>query len=92
MNIAAYAPGPWFVVSDERDCVSTAGKKTLMELEDVEYIDCNSKENARLVAAAPDLLEALEMLVRWEETGTPVSDQCFAKARAAIAKAKQGLG
>lgn len=83
-------PGRWFVVSDDADCVSTAGPKTLAELQDDEFIDCNTDAYARLIAAAPELLEALEMLMRWEETGTPVSDVCFFRARTAIAKAKSG--
>jgi hypothetical protein len=91
MKTAQYAPGPWFVVADEVDCVSTAGEKVLNELQDDEFIDCNTEANACLIAAAPELLEALEMLVRWEETGTPVSDVCFSLARTAIAKAKGGI-
>ena len=63
-----------------------------MELQDDEFIDCNGPANARLIAAAPDLLEALELLVGWEETGTPLSDVCFSQARAAIAKAKGWIG
>ena len=90
MKAAQGAPGPWFVVNDETDCVSTAGKKSLDELQNNEFIDRNSGGNARLIAAAPELLEALEMLVSWEETGTPVSDVCFSQARTAIAKAKGG--
>lgn len=80
----------WIVVGDEKDCVSTAGNKLLMDLEDTEFIDCNTAENARLIAAAPELLQALEMLICWEETGTPVSDICFERARSAIVKAKGG--
>ena len=91
MKTGQYALGPWFVVVDEPDSVSTAGKKALAELQDEEFIDCNTQANARLVAAAPDLLEALEMLVSWEETGTPVSDVGFTLARSAIAKAKGGI-
>ena len=91
MKTAQDMSGKWFVVTDERDCVSTAGKKVLAELHDDEFIDCNTEANARLIAAAPELLEALEMLVGWEETGTPVSDVCFSKARAAIARAKDGF-
>ena len=91
MNTALDAPGPWFVVTDEPDCVSLAGKRALQDLRDHEFIDCNTSANARLVAAAPELLEALEMLVAWDETGHPVSEVCFATARAAIAKAKGGL-
>jgi hypothetical protein len=45
------------------------------------------KANAHLIAAAPDLLAALETLVRVHDTGQ--SDfGCLEIARAAIAKAK----
>ena len=43
--------------------------------------------NARLIAAAPDLLEALKwMVLRTEEGGYP-DGKCLEEARAAIAKA-----
>ena len=90
MKTAQDTPGEWAVVVDEPDCVSTVGKKSLNELKDDEYIDCNTEANARLIAAAPELLAALEKLVAWDETGTPVSDVCFSQARSAIAKARGG--
>ena len=85
-----HTPGPWTVVCDEIDCVSTAGDRPFMELTDEDYIHCNTEANARLIAAAPDLLEALEMLVSWEKTGIPLSEVGFLRARSAIAKAKGG--
>ena len=55
------------------------------------WIDCNSEENARLIAAAPDLLDALRICAT-QSTGpdwTPEQALAFIKqhARAAIAKA-----
>ena len=50
-------------------------------------VDCNDEANARLIAAAPDLLAALEMAM----VVTPhyLEDAAFAKAaRAAIKQAK----
>ena len=91
MKTAQAHPDAWFVISDDLNCVSTAGNKQLAELQDDEFIDCNSASNARLIAAAPAMLEALEMLVRWEETGTPNSETCFSHARATIAKANGRL-
>lgn len=50
--------------------------------------------NARLIAAAPDLLAALEALMRWEtcdldvESAATLMDEVCSMARAAIAKAK----
>ena len=57
------------------------------------WIDCNSEENARLIAAAPDLLEALqamtevaELTIGWFPTPEG-ADGPLIQARAAIAKA-----
>lgn len=54
------------------------------------------REDARLIAAAPDMLEALQAFVRDPQptkaflTMTGLDRQMFAKARAAIAKATGG--
>jgi hypothetical protein len=46
-------------------------------------------DNARLIAAAPDLLEACEALLEaYEFTIAPMHSEAIDKARAAIAKAK----
>ena len=91
MKIAQDMAEEWFVVIDEPNCVSTAGKKALHELRDSEFIDCNSEINARLIAAAPELLGALDMLLSWERTGSPDSNTCFSRAQSAVAKARFGL-
>ena len=46
--------------------------------------------NARLLAAAPDLLEALQLLMRKVECGTALHCEICDQARAAIAKARGG--
>ena len=52
------------------------------------WIDCNTEANARLIAAAPELLEALAEVVRAADgEGWKQLDPNLAKARAAIAKA-----
>lgn len=49
----------------------------------------NGRANARLIAAAPDLLSALENLLRETSGGSELCARCFAEqAAAAIAKAK----
>ena len=49
----------------------------------------NYAANAVLIAAAPDMLEALEKLVsRIDETRGPTADTALAAARAAIKKAR----
>jgi hypothetical protein len=50
--------------------------------------------NARLIAAAPELLEALEKLEQtasfWKDMGVNIPVDDLTQARAAIAKARQG--
>ena len=55
------------------------------DLETVAIIE--NEANARLIAAAPDLLEALESLCGHTDEGMMFSERA-AKARAAIAKAR----
>lgn len=91
--MSKHTPGPWTAVSDPLHFhslttiiagnvvrgipqvrIDVGGKADIGELE----------ENARLIAAAPDLLEALEEIVRKDLlAGTILND-----ARAAIAKAR----
>jgi len=91
---AGHTPGPWEI--DFSDMEITRGQKV------VGYLDKVNEANARLIAAAPDLLEALKLFV-----GSEHSDSCIAsldaegelagcdcglvEGRAAIAKA-EGTG
>ena len=54
---------------------------------EIVYMDTRNPDTARLIAAAPDLLEALEALI---EDQRDASLPVLAQARAAIAKAKGG--
>lgn len=88
MRMPQDTPAQWFLVCDEPDCVSTVGKNDLVDLQDNQFIDCNTEANAYLVAAALEMLKALELLVRWDECGIPHPHTSLYQARAAIAKAK----
>ena len=106
---AAHTPGPWF--ADEAGIVrrGSAGTQSYAEAVPIatpwiegawQYEDCTeeSKANARLIAAAPELLEACKAHVEWGEAedsheGTTFWErvEMYRKAdaliRAAIAKA-----
>lgn len=86
--MSAHTPGPWFIPAK-----TNAGSKEASVWAwggEVRVADCNSdaitlaarRADARLIAAAPDLLEALDALINAPWSGTNVD-----KARAAIAKA-----
>ena len=57
--------------------------------QNIALVPCGQKHNADLIAAAPDLLEAVQRLLGWDTFSTPTGrardDANF--ARAAIAKA-----
>jgi hypothetical protein len=91
-----HTPGPWRVDPDHfRDVQTTDGAIEICLAEGGEPYGKNlfsvppieeAHANARLIAAAPDLLEALKAILEDmdSEHGT---DYDYAKARAAIAKA-----
>ena len=92
MTEAKHTPGPWTQGWSQNgvDCVWLDGKTepAIGMGDDDDWIDCGTEANARLIAAAPELLEALQAFTdvygvddvkRW----MTVRDN----ARAAIAKA-----
>jgi len=95
-----FTPGPWFAVEDIHDesdgFTYIAGydiKSNGAEIVGCEGISGDSAENlanARLIAAAPDLLGALEAAVTsMLDSGYNASESVvIRKARAAIARAK----
>jgi hypothetical protein len=94
-----YTPGPWFAVVNGfgSNCVGAFGFDTddgtqlLANVREYGAIDFSTaKANARLIAASPDLLEALEEICREYDPsdGSANGQMMFDIARAAIAKAK----
>jgi hypothetical protein len=87
--MSKHTPGPWSVDDPHQIWAESAGEYVaITRVEDWDTIPREQAEaNARLIAAAPELLEALKaMLTNWEEAPAYGSDAA-AKARAAIAKA-----
>lgn len=85
MAKAQYTPGPWLI----KNMLGT--NHYSLWTRDGDYAtDCDNAEeaeaNAALIAAAPELLEQLEALVKWAETKNafPITQT----ARAVIKKAK----
>lgn len=91
--MSKYTPGPWaWLVDDKCIWIGVRGSANYLHtFAEVDYDDVDHEEaeaNALLIAAAPELLEALCLLVDRIESpdGNPIK-----KARAAIAKATKGI-
>lgn len=81
-----HAPGPWSARNEQDD----GGKYAIQAANGIQValtIGNTSTEtaNAHLIAAAPELLDALQWLIKLEESDGAAD--ALAKARAAIAKA-----
>ena len=88
-----HTPGPWRVVDSWNDyMVEGQNGEEIIWQDGPHNTPTINKANARLIAAAPDLLEALEsmlqsFLITQSLDDYPIDAPCN-KARAAIAKAK----
>lgn len=82
----AHTPGPWHLFPSNKLCIEAkSGNVALCNLARESYAD------ARLIAAAPDLLEALRIMVQDCDSSVEVhcvhGGDAIETARAAIAKA-----
>lgn len=96
----AHTPGPWEISGAALDIRANAGGMRMIasvyqpETHPLAPTDAMSVANARLIAAAPDLLAALkqsELAVAELCVGQDPANECWnilAQVRAAIAKAK----
>lgn len=81
--MSAYTPGPWKAEGPR----VYADRKGGSLIATMAWFPGEEAANARLIAAAPELLEALRVLV---ENGGIGPESMFDDARAAIAKATGG--
>jgi hypothetical protein len=83
----AHTPGPWRY-GELSECILTERGHCVASIAES---DLDARQaNARLMAAAPDLLEALSNITECAEAGTDGAnmDLWISQARAAIAKAR----
>jgi len=79
-----HTPGPWSIDKEERWVIhEPEGKSGTLVVPEIYLDDDEAIANARLIAAAPELLEALECLLKAGH------DDVRAMALAAIAKARR---
>ena len=65
-----HTPGPWFNANGMDDCngyVATTDKTSTIRIVSCHgvFVEGERKANARLIAAAPELLEALKEMLEW---------------------------
>ena len=91
---AGHTPGPWRVDPDERDgmeynnhVITESGDRICFMAHAGHDRQAEFDANARLIAAAPDLLAALQECLR-EHGGYTIKGECERRARAALALAE----
>ena len=78
--MSKHTPGPWRV---------NPGAKEVRGADwNVIVADVTDEQDARLIAAAPDLLAACSDLVEMSDAGVPCPPRLVVMARAAVAKAR----
>lgn len=92
--MSKYTPGPWYYYTEPQPngcpVVGARGLMVAMLAHSINYSDQKETaiSNARLIAAAPELLEALKGICdEQDERQGYASYEAYDKARAAIAKA-----
>lgn len=87
-NVSNHTPGPWEYYEEEgRFVIAANGEQGGEGIAVTAGRHYDRESNAALIAAAPDLLEALEMAL-FHAFGGPGFSKWREKARDAIAKAK----
>ncbi len=94
VDAVVHTPGPWHVkVFDDGAFMLAAGPvddltSCIIATREAHPEPAEGRANARLIAAAPDLLEACEMLLMLSLPIDVSGESMVAKARAAVAKAR----
>lgn len=89
--MSTHTPGPWEQINNiyGTSRLAIMHETGIIVAEITDWPDTAIADaNARLIAAAPDLLDALGRLLHMAEEGSMPGPNTLAQARAAIAKAK----
>lgn len=97
--MSEHTPGPWVIDSENVDLFTQNQSRMWINATGMHigYVDgprtSERIANARLIAAAPEMYEALEMFLAYNDQGGPISfntDAMWAKARSVLAKIEGG--
>ena len=96
--MSKYTPGPWEIgkplMRFMHAEISARGyhkdqRLIIAHVDSVDGFKGNSRANAHLIAAAPDLLEACKAAIKWmTEQGNPQDYHAYAACRTAVEKAE----
>jgi hypothetical protein len=87
MTERKWTPGPWMVETGDDGVLSSVFRYEDVEYTGIAYLTLDNHEaNARLIAAAPDLYEALDAII--DGISWSMSDNKFGAAKSALAKAR----
>lgn len=92
--MSKHTPGPWIIVDTQRGdaivnaLIDESGAAMYGPIVDG---GIDTEANARLIAAAPELLAACEAVIEEQSIGMygAISNECIAQLRAAVAKATE---
>jgi hypothetical protein len=90
-RMSKHTPGPWEALTADQDgIVIVSGPFSVCTVNANEPQEAECLGNARLIAAAPELLAALERLLAWADQAVSPSSRLpyYAATCAVIAKAK----
>jgi hypothetical protein len=91
VNKVQHTKGPWFIYRAQRRSQPTIRNFDGLYVMDpghgTRHASVRQEADANLIAAAPELLEALQLIEQWDAEGLALLDHHLERARAAIAKA-----
>lgn len=89
--MSKHTPGPWVARPDPNACLPDDWCVGIGDsLANIDKVAVCSERDARLIAAAPELLEACQALIAYCDKNPPMGDSLWSvrQIRAAIAKAE----
>lgn len=83
-----HTPGPWTSTGQWIEATNQAGTGVLATVHAIHVTDQEADANAKIIAAAPDMAEALRLMIGEAELHPSWAKLwCLSEARAALAKA-----
>lgn len=89
MSITKHTPGPWFVATSMSGKMAIAQKEDMYSVALIEKWRAEHEANAKLIAAAPELLEALQSVLPYLKAVGTSGNHWLPAVESAIKKATE---